>query len=92
MPPPDTPSIVRGKTFVGDRIRLDGRTFVGCRFRDCTLEIAGSAAFALERCDVSRCEWIVVGCAATAIRMLARVQQDYDARPLIEDLQGQVRV
>lgn len=84
MAPPESPRIVRGNTYVDATIRLDGRTFVACRFWNCTLEIGGKATFALKRCDVRACEWIVVGCAATAIRMLAMVQREYGARPRIE--------
>ena len=91
MAPPETPAVVWGHTYVDETVMLDGCTFVGCTFRDCTLEIGGSAAFALEHCDIRGCEWVVVACAATTIRMLAKVQREYGAQPLIEKRHGRTR-
>ena len=91
MPAPDTPAIHREETFVRETIRLDGRTFVDCTFRDCVLEIGGKAAFHLERPRFRDCDWVAVDSAATAIVMLAKLYQDHGVCPLVNTTVEELR-
>jgi hypothetical protein len=91
MPPPDTSRIDQGATFVGETIRLDGRTFIDCTFRECVLEIGGSAVFHLERPHFRDCDWVAVDSAAVAIVMLARLYQDHGVCPLVDTTLEEIR-
>jgi hypothetical protein len=60
---------VRGRDFVAETVRIDGRRFVDCRFEACRLAYGGEEA-ALENCTLVGCSWRLEGAAATTVRLL----------------------
>lgn len=43
---------VRGKTFTGQRVVLDGKSFVECHFKDAHLVIEGNGLFEMQNCKI----------------------------------------
>jgi hypothetical protein len=43
---------IRGKSFSGQRIVLDGKIFVSCQFADCTLIVEGTGLFEMQECRI----------------------------------------
>jgi hypothetical protein len=43
---------VRGKTFTGQRVVLDGKYFIDCNFQDATLIIEGNGLFEMQNCRI----------------------------------------
>lgn len=41
---------IRDKTFLGDRVLLDGKNFVNCHFKGCSFEYRGEQLFGLQHC------------------------------------------
>lgn len=53
---------VRGKTFTGQRVILDGKSFVQCHFKDASLVIEGNALFEMQDCQIEEdCRLAVEG-------------------------------
>lgn len=53
---------VRGKSFNGQRVVLDGKSFTECHFKDSTLIIEGSGVFEMQNCKVEEdCRLAVEG-------------------------------
>jgi hypothetical protein len=44
--------IVRGKSFSGQRVVLDGKTFVSCHFKNASLIIEGNGVFEMQDCKI----------------------------------------
>jgi hypothetical protein len=44
--------IVRGKSFSGQRVVLDGKTFVECHFKNANLVIEGNGLFEMQNCKI----------------------------------------
>lgn len=54
--------IVRGKTFTGQRVVLDGKSFVECHFKDANLVIEGNGLFEMQNCKIEEdCRLAVEG-------------------------------
>ena len=54
--------IVRGKSFDGQRVVLDGKTFVACHFKTATLVIEGNGLFEMQDCKIEEdCKLSVEG-------------------------------
>ena len=54
--------VVRGKTFNGQRIVLDGKSFVECHFKDSNLIIEGNGLFEMQNCKIEEdCRLAVEG-------------------------------
>lgn len=54
--------IVRGKTFDGQRVVLDGKSFVDCHFKDTNLVIEGNGLFEMQNCKIEEdCRLAVEG-------------------------------
>jgi hypothetical protein len=43
---------IRGKSFSGQRVVLDGKTFVDCYFKDANLVLEGSGVFEMQNCRI----------------------------------------
>jgi hypothetical protein len=59
------------RDYKGQRVVLDGRNFVECKFTDCTLVIEGSSLFQMDRCVISDdCRFAVEGPGKLALDSL----------------------
>jgi hypothetical protein len=62
---------IRGRTFDGQRVLLDGKIFVECQFNQCTLVIEGENLFQMENCNVSEdCKFSVEGAGKVTLHAL----------------------
>lgn len=53
---------VRGKSFIGQRVVLDGKSFVECHFKDASLIIEGNGLFEMQNCKIEEdCRLAVEG-------------------------------
>lgn len=53
---------IRGKSFVGQRIVLDGKVFIDCHFKDSNLVIEGNNLFEMQNCRIEEdCRLAVEG-------------------------------
>lgn len=53
---------IRGKTFDGQRVVLDGKVFVECHFKDANLVIEGKGLFEMQNCKIEEdCRLAVEG-------------------------------
>jgi hypothetical protein len=43
---------IRGNSFSGQRVVLDGKTFVDCHFKDTTMVIEGNGLFEMQNCRI----------------------------------------
>ena len=76
---------VRGQTYTGKRVKLDGTVFHECTFNGCTFLMEGGV-FHLADCDIGPdCEWAFVGAAANVIDMLQNLYQIPMYQPMIEE-------
>lgn len=63
--------LVKSREYAAQRVRLDGRHFVECRFTNCTLVLEGSALFQMDRCVISDdCRFAVEGAAKNTLSAL----------------------
>ena len=64
----------RDRDFTGQTVQLDGNTFTGCTFRDCTLEFGGSGPLTLGANHFKEhVKWVFTGCAATTIAFMTGI-------------------
>lgn len=62
---------IRGRTFDGQRVLLDGKAFIECQFTKCTLVIEGANLFQMETCNVSEdCQFSVEGAGKVTLHTL----------------------
>jgi len=53
---------IKGKSFTGQRVVLDGKSFVECQFKDCNLIIEGNGLFEMQNCKIEEdCRLAVEG-------------------------------
>jgi len=53
---------VRGKSFTGQRVVLDGKAFFDCQFKEATLVIEGNGVFEMHNCKIEEdCKLAVEG-------------------------------
>ena len=45
--------LISKREHTGQRVMLDGRNFVECKFTNCTLVLEGTALFQMDRCVIS---------------------------------------
>lgn len=63
--------IVRGKTFNGQRVVLDGKSFVECHFKDAHLVIEGNGLFEMQNCKIEEdCRLAVEGPGQVLLHVL----------------------
>ena len=62
---------VRGKTFSGQRVVLDGKAFIECHFKDTTLVLEGSGLFEMQNCKIEEdCKLAVEGAGQVMLHSL----------------------
>jgi hypothetical protein len=61
----------RGRTFNGQRVLLDGKQFIECKFINCTLVIEGKSLFQMEQSNIDPdCKLAVEGDGKNMLDML----------------------
>lgn len=62
---------VRGKTFIGQRVVLDGKSFIQCHFKDANLVIEGHGLFEMQDCKIEEdCRLAVEGPGQVLLHVL----------------------
>lgn len=62
---------VRGKTFIGQRVVLDGKSFIQCHFKDANLVIEGNGLFEMQDCKIEEdCRLAVEGPGQVLLHVL----------------------
>jgi hypothetical protein len=63
--------LINKREHTGQRVVLDGRNFVECKFTNCTLVIEGDGLFQMDRCVISEdCRFAVEGPAKICLDSL----------------------
>lgn len=63
--------LINKREHTGQRVVLDGRNFVECKFTNCTLVIEGGGLFQMDRCVISDdCRFAVEGPAKICLDSL----------------------
>src|SRR5690349_9470555 len=63
--------LIKQHDYVGQRVVLDGRNFVECRFTNCLLVLEGDALFQMDRCQIADdCRFTVEGGAKVCLDAL----------------------
>lgn len=90
MPQPERPprraavGIVRGRVFVDQAVRLDGRHFERCSFDGCVLEVGGAEVGTLTGCSITRSGLAPVDAAEVTLQQLALLYADPGFRDVVE--------
>jgi hypothetical protein len=67
--------IARKEEFTDMRINLDGGTYEGCTFRNCTLLYNGILPVSLNKCFFENCVWDFIGPAGNALAFMTSVSR-----------------
>jgi hypothetical protein len=63
--------LIKQHDYVGQRVVLDGRNFVECRFSNCVLVLEGEGLFQMDRCQIADdCRFAVEGGAKVCLDAL----------------------
>lgn len=63
--------LIKNREYTGQRVVLDGRNFVECKFTNSTLVLEGSALFQMDRCVIGEdCRFSVEGGAKLGLDAL----------------------
>ncbi len=63
--------LIKQHDYVGQRVMLDGRNFVECRFSNCVLVLEGDTLFQMDRCQINDdCRFAVEGSAKVCLDAL----------------------
>lgn len=79
-----------GRTFKGQSVVIDGKTFKDTTFDSCVLIFRGGGAVHIERCRFLHCEYVFDGAAANTLAMMAALYRG-GARELIENTFAEIR-
>lgn len=77
--------IIEGASFGVQRIIVDGKRFVNCKFRKTELVFRGEASSSIEGCTFIKPGFTFDGPAATTVRILKSLYAIPQLRPLIEN-------
>ena len=75
---------VVGKAFGVERVYVDGKNFINCKFQGAELAYTGRSVFGLERCELSGPHFKAQGPAANTLSQLNLLYQDPSMRPLVD--------
>ena len=64
---------IKGETFVGQKIILDGHTYIRCTFRGCAMVYAGSPHMRLVENRFDGCTWTFDGAASATIAFMGAI-------------------
>jgi hypothetical protein len=63
--------LIKNREHTGQRVVLDGRNFIECKFTSCTLVLEGGGLFQMDRCTISEdCRFAVEGAAKNCLDAL----------------------
>lgn len=63
--------LVKNHEYIGQRVVLDGRNFVECKFSNCILVLEGDGLFQMDRCAINDdCRFAVEGAAKNCLDAL----------------------
>jgi hypothetical protein len=63
--------------FHGGKYRIDGVSYKGCSFNNCTIEYGGEGPLSLDNCTFNNCTWTLVGAAKNTIQFLTTMQHQF---------------
>jgi hypothetical protein len=80
-------------TVTGERVKLDGNSYVNVTFERCIMEYHGTASVKLQDCKFVACRWAFDGPAGNTIRFMSAIYQNGDPtlQKLIDDTFGSIR-
>lgn len=85
--------IARKEEFADMRINLDGGTYEGCTFRNCTLLYSGLLPVSLNKCFFENCVWDFIGPAGNALAFMRDLYiAGGDQREQVEDVLDKIKV
>jgi hypothetical protein len=61
------------KTFERETVNLDGNEFVGCHFIESRLILTAFDGVTIDRCTITRCDWVLDGPAENTILYLSAI-------------------
>lgn len=87
------PSEVRQKSFSDQRVELDNKHFVQCRFARCVLVFGATGTLSLEQNEFTDCKWELTGAAATTIQFLRALYHGAgpEGAKLVDDTFDEIR-
>ena len=65
---------ITGRSFSDQEVRLDGREFVGCNFRNCMFSYGGGVPFILSGNEMEDCRFEFIGAAQNTFNALRSLQ------------------
>lgn len=77
-----------GKTFVDERIVLDGVVYERCVFRHCVLVFSAQGDVGLHGCEYDRCRWEFGGPALLTVAFLRALDETEGGRRVVERALG----
>ena len=82
-----------GKTFDGEKLRLDENEYVNCKFVSCELQYGGMGFVAFNECKFDNCRWSFVDAASNTLRFMASLYHGLGdgGQSLIEQLFDSIR-
>ncbi len=63
--------VFEDKTYLGKKLEVDGKAFINCTFRNCTLVYAGGDPPKLDGCSFENCSWGFDAAAARTLGFLS---------------------
>ena len=76
---------IEGESFGVQRILVDGKRFVNCKFRKTELAFRGEASSSIEGCSFIQIGFAFDGPAATTMKILKSLYAEPNFRPFIEN-------
>ena len=79
--------------FTNEEVVLDFHEYETCDFANCTFVVLGYGAFALNKCEVTNCQFTFAGPAASVIQTMATIYHNLgdQGQQLIEGTFNQIR-
>jgi len=89
---PSAREAVVGKIFENEQVKIDGRNFVKCIFKDVELAFAGEDAFGFDECEMLGARLILIGAAhRTAVCLSMLYQSNKGFASNIEEMFSAIR-
>jgi len=82
--------VVRGQTFAGERVVLDGKHFEDCDFDSCTLVYRGGVPPNFVRCDFAAPRFVFEDAAQNTVQLMSAIYNGIDER-IIEKTFDEIR-
>ena len=81
------------KNFKDEKIRMDGNSFVQCRFENCVMEYGGGPPPTMVSCNISKCQWSFTDAASNTVTFMSAIYHGMGdgGRELIEQTFENIR-